>query len=85
MSFACRQGCGACCTVISITGPIPGLDGPKPAGVRCPQLDQNNLCKLFGSPLRPDVCNQYQASQEFCGDSNAEAHQILTQLEIDTN
>jgi len=31
----------------------------KPAGVRCVQLDANNLCTLFGSPLRPMVCGQF--------------------------
>ncbi|MDD8045446.1 MAG: YkgJ family cysteine cluster protein, partial [Verrucomicrobiota bacterium] len=30
----CRPGCGACCTVVSISSPIPGMPQGKPAGVR---------------------------------------------------
>ena len=31
----------------------------KPAGVRCVQLDDDNLCKLFGTPQRPAVCGDF--------------------------
>ena len=39
----CRAGCGACCIAPSISSPIPGMPNGKPAGVRCVQLDANNL------------------------------------------
>ena len=45
----CRAGCGACCTAPSISSPIPGMPHGKPAGVRCVQLSDDNLCLLFGS------------------------------------
>jgi len=83
--FSCRPGCGACCTAISISAAIPGVNGVKLAGQRCPQLDEDNLCLLWDNPLRPKVCNTYQASREFCGDSNSEAFQLLESLEKETN
>jgi hypothetical protein len=53
----------------------------KPAGVRCIQLTENNRCKLFGKPERPDVCNKLQPSEEMCGHSAQEAFIGLTTLE----
>jgi len=47
MSEACRAGCGACCIAPSISSAIPGMPDGKPAGVRCAQLDEQNLCRLF--------------------------------------
>ncbi|QSA20024.1 YkgJ family cysteine cluster protein, partial [Vibrio furnissii] len=40
----CRLGCGACCIAPSISSPIPGMPNGKPAGTRCIQLNENNLC-----------------------------------------
>ena len=80
----CRAGCGACCTTISISDPIPGVNGMKLAGVRCPQLNSENLCKLWEDSRRPQVCNSYQASREFCGETNAEAFELLEKLESST-
>ncbi|HET8910733.1 MAG TPA: YkgJ family cysteine cluster protein, partial [Ktedonobacteraceae bacterium] len=60
---------------------IPGMPTGKPAGVRCVQLSDDNLCKLFGKPERPEVCNRLQASKEMCGDSFEEAYTYLIQLE----
>lgn len=77
----CRQGCGACCISPSISTAIPGMPSGKPAGVRCIQLDGNNLCKIFAQSSRPDVCLKFKASEEFCGDSNEFALQRLMQLE----
>lgn len=77
----CRLGCAACCIAISISSPIPGMPGGKPAGVRCVQLTDDNRCNLFGSPDRPDVCGALQASEDMCGTSNEEAFRILGQLE----
>lgn len=84
MTFHCRMGCGACCTAPSISSPIPGMPGGKPAGTRCIQLDEDNLCLLFGSPERPAVCSQFQAEAATCGDSREQALQILTFLEEET-
>lgn len=80
-SMECRRGCGACCVVISISSPIPGLPNGKPAGVRCPHLTPEGLCGLWGDPRRPAVCGGFKAEREFCGASNEEAVAILSKLE----
>ena len=77
----CRVGCGACCIAPSITSPIPGMEDGKPAGVRCIQLTDDNKCKLFGLPERPDFCGEFAASITTCGDSMEEAITIITELE----
>lgn len=77
----CRLGCGACCIAPSITSPIPGMPNGKPAGVRCIQLDDQNLCKIFGQPERPQVCASFTAEYDICGDTRDEALQTLIQLE----
>ena len=53
----------------------------KPAGERCIQLDDNNLCKLFGQPNRPQVCLDFIACPDVCGDNNAQALQLITEME----
>jgi Fe-S-cluster containining protein len=63
----CRIGCGACCIAPSISSPIPGMPGGKPAGVRCAQLTADNRCALFGKPQRPAVCASLRPSAEMCG------------------
>ncbi len=80
----CRLGCGACCIAPSITSPIPGMPNGKPAGVRCIQLDDNNLCKLFGDSTRPKVCLQFKPDHAVCGDTNEQALKIITDLESRT-
>ncbi|MBX3654870.1 MAG: YkgJ family cysteine cluster protein [Ramlibacter sp.] len=80
----CRPGCGACCIAPSITSPIPGMPGGKPAGVRCVQLDDAQRCRLFGQPGRPAVCAQLMPSGEMCGASAEQALHWLTRLEIQT-
>lgn len=77
----CRVGCGACCVAPSLSSPIPGLPHGKPAGVRCPQLTDDNLCRLFGRPERPAVCVRLQAEPEMCGDSPEAARRYLAALE----
>lgn len=77
----CRVGCGACCIALSISSPIPGMPNGKPAGVRCAQLTDENLCRLFGTPERPEVCNRLRPTQEMCGDSREHALAYLTWLE----
>jgi len=77
-------GCGACCIALSISSPIPGMPDGKPAGVRCVQLTDDNRCKLFGLPERPEVCVRLRPSVEMCGDSTEAALIYLTELEIAT-
>lgn len=80
----CRAGCGACCIAPSISSPIPGMPAGKPANTRCVQLDESNLCKIFGKPERPTVCGQFTAQEYVCGDSREQALLLLAQLEIDS-
>jgi Fe-S-cluster containining protein len=56
----------------------------KPAGIRCLHLDEDNLCRLFGTPERPDYCAGFKAMLEVCGTSREEAMQTLTWLESET-
>ena len=77
----CRIGCGACCIAPSISSSIPGMPDGKPAGVRCVQLDERNLCKLFGDPRRPKVCADFDADADACGQSNEQALAILSEWE----
>lgn len=78
----CRPGCGACCIAPSISSPIPGMPNGKPAGVRCVQLDARNLCRLFGDPRRPAVCERFDFDHELCGDERGEALERLAALEL---
>ncbi|OCH42304.1 YkgJ family cysteine cluster protein [Aliivibrio fischeri] len=77
----CRLGCGACCIAPSITSFIPGMPNGKPAGVRCVQLNEENLCKLFGKAERPKVCHQFSACPDICGSTSEQAIQTITELE----
>ena len=52
----------------------------KAAGVRCIQLDDQNLCKIFDRPERPKVCAQFTAEKDICGSSAQEAMDNLIQL-----
>jgi len=81
MGIECRPGCGACCIAPSISSPIPGMPEGKKAGERCIQLDDENRCKIFGSPLRPDVCGSLMPSAEMCGDSREQALRWLGYVE----
>ncbi|MEH6460124.1 YkgJ family cysteine cluster protein [Chitinimonas sp. JJ19] len=80
----CRLGCAACCIAPSISSPIPGMPHGKRAGERCVQLDERDLCKLFGKPERPAVCSGLQPSQEMCGNSREQAMHYLGWLERET-
>ena len=77
----CRTDCGACCTAPSISSPIPGMSQGKPANVRCVQLSEDNLCSIFGSPLRPKICSSLKPSIEMCATNRDEAMIYLIQLE----
>lgn len=83
--MTCRIGCGACCIAPSISSPIPGMPNGKPAGVRCAQLDDENRCRLFGRPERPDVCRRLAATPSMCGADRDEAIAILDALELATS
>lgn len=80
----CRAGCGACCIAISISSAIPGMPDGKPAGVRCAQLGDDNLCRIFGRPERPQVCSDFQAEPQFCGETSEQALRLITELELAT-
>jgi Fe-S-cluster containining protein len=77
----CRVDCGACCIVISISSPIPGMSKGKPAGIPCIQLTADYKCGLFGKPERPAVCRSLRPSENMCGHSNEKAFSILQDLE----
>jgi hypothetical protein len=63
---------------------MPGLPGGKPAGVRCPHLDEALRCRLFGLPERPAVCGSLPPSEEMCGHTREHALHFLEQLEQST-
>jgi hypothetical protein len=64
---------------------MPVVNGiSKPAGVRCIQLDEANLCRIFGQPERPAVCGQLQPVADMCGPDQAHALHYLSQLELAT-
>ena len=77
----CHAGCGACCIAPSISSSIPGMPQGKPAGVRCIQLDEHNLCRIFGMAERPAVCASFSASVELCGKGAQHAMKMLNELE----
>lgn len=80
----CRPGCGACCIAPSISTPIPGMPAGKPAGIRCVQLDDDNLCRLFGDPRRPAVCEQFRFDVSLCGERREQALERIASLETVT-
>jgi hypothetical protein len=57
------------------------MPGGKPAGVRCVQLTPDNLCRLFGSPERPEVCSRLRPEPEMCGANAEYALAWLAELE----
>ena len=80
----CRTGCAACCIAPSISSPLPGMADGKPAGVPCPQLDEQLRCRLFADPRRPAVCASLQPTLSMCGSSREQALTYLIQLEAAT-
>ncbi len=83
-SCTCHPGCAACCIAPSISSPIPGMPQGKPAGIRCIQLTDENLCRLFGQKERPVVCGSLRPSVEMCGSGAVEAMAFLAWLEKET-
>jgi len=53
----------------------------KPSGIRCIHLDQQNLCKLFLRPERPQVCANFKADDELCGNDSEQAIRNILHLE----
>lgn len=74
-----------CCIEPSITGPLPGMPGGKRAGEACVNLDLTTLeCRIWNTAQYPPFCQRFTPEPEFCGESRAEAQQILRFLEADT-
>ncbi len=61
------------------------MEGGKPAGMHCIQLDAGDRCRLFGDPRRPAVCGSLQPSLEMCGNDRAHALRFLDRLEAMTS
>ncbi len=77
----CRERCGACCIVPSISSKLPKLPSGKPGGVPCPHLTSDYRCDIFDSPERPEVCAGFKPELAFCGTCRSEAVEILAQLQ----
>ena len=77
----CREKCGACCVVPSISSAIPGLPNGKLAGEKCNHLQDDYRCAIFMHPDRPKVCAGFKAEKLFCGSSQLDAFKILSNLE----
>lgn len=60
------------------------MEGGKPAGVPCVQLDAQLRCKLFGSPGRPSVCTSLRPEAAMCQSGAAEALRALAEMEAAT-
>ena len=56
----------------------------KPAGVRCVNLSDDNLCKIFGDPKRPQLCDDFKAGIDVCGINREEALILISDLELET-
>ncbi len=80
----CHEKCGACCMVISISSPLPGMPEGKPAGVTCVNLTEDFRCCLHDTDLYPDVCRRFLKETLFCGRSSEEALKILSSLNGDS-
>ncbi|MFM1873753.1 MAG: hypothetical protein RL398_3175 [Planctomycetota bacterium] len=80
-TFACRDGCGACCIAPSITTPFFGMPNGKRAGERCVHLAADLRCTIFGRPERPQWCRDLRPEPSMCGNDANEAMTILDRLE----
>jgi len=78
MKISCNK-CGACCIAPSISSSIPGMDGGKPAGIRCIHLTSEKKCGIYN--IRPDVCRNFTPTRELCGNNFTEAYNNLSKLE----
>jgi len=66
---------------LSISSPIPGMSGGKPAGIPCVQLLPDSRCALFGRPERPAVCVTLRPMESMCGATREEALANLAALD----
>lgn len=57
----------------------------KPAGVRCIQLTDANLCALLDKLERPEICTRLRPQAAMCGISQDEAMATLNLLEMSTS
>ena len=80
----CRPGCAACCVAPSISSPLPGLPGGKPAGARCPNLREDLRCAVWETASYPKVCRGFKPVADACGSSRKEALALLEAMERDT-
>lgn len=53
--------------------------------MRCIQLTEDNLCRLFASRERPMVCGSFKADADTCGASREDALERLARLEAETS
>jgi len=56
----------------------------KPAGDRCINLNDENLCSLHRKGEYPSVCGNFMPSMEMCGERNEHAMEYLKNLEAMT-
>jgi len=54
------------------------------SGIRCINLDNNNMCLLFGKKERPKICIALIPMKEMCGNNYLEAIQYLEKIEKET-
>ena len=78
----CREYCGACCIAISISSFIPGMPKGKSGGIPCVNLLHDMRCRVYNR--RPDVCRNFMADPDYCGNSREEALRILADIELKT-
>ena len=81
----CRNNCGACCIIPSITSPLPGAVKGKPAFTPCPHLTEERTCAIFHLKDRPLVCSSLKPQPDLCGNNREEAIELLTAMEIMTS
>jgi uncharacterized protein len=77
----CREKCGACCIIPSISSPMPGYPSGKAAGEICHHLSADFRCMLFELSSRPRVCAGFKPEKIICGNNREEAILTLTWLE----
>lgn len=77
----CREKCGVCCITPSISSSIPGMPDGKAADIKCINLSEDLLCKIFDSPDRPEVCKNFNFDPIICGNSREDAIRIMKALE----
>ena len=77
----CHNNCAACCSVISISSSLPSMPNGKPAGIRCVNLNDKNLCEIYRKANYPLVCKNFKMNYETCGKSAEQANYNLERLE----